>query len=173
MPAKIDFWSRVRVVDSIAYVKLGSGEEAIVDADVLPRMARFSWQALRTSSNVYVIGNSYVSDGPRYCVNLHRFVMGHPKGFEVDHINRNGLDNRRCNLRVCTRQENARNVPRRASAKGVKFDKRTGKFVARINVNRKHHHLGVFTTESEAMRAYDEAALRFHGAFARTNFMEA
>lgn len=172
MATKVDFWTRVRVEGSIAYVKLGSGEEAIVDVDALPRMARFSWQALRTASNVYVTGNSYVSDGPRYCVNLHRLVMGYPKGLEVDHINRNGLDNRRCNLRVCTRQENARNVPRRANAKGVKFDKRTGKFVARINVNRKHHHLGVFTTQEEAKRAYDEAAMRFHGAFARTNSME-
>jgi hypothetical protein len=85
-------------------------------------------------------------------VYMHKLLCG---GAEVDHANRNGLDNRRCNLRPATRSGNAYNIaPRGASGVvGVTWDRRRNKWSAQITVNGKHHSLGRFTTKGEAAQA--------------------
>lgn len=104
---------------------------------------------------------------------LHVFIMNPPEGFVVDHINGNTLDNRLCNLRICTKIENSRNrkpnIIKKLKAKGVDMDKRTGKFRARIRVNYKHIYLGTFQKEEDAAKAYNEAAIKYHGTFSKTN----
>lgn len=105
---------------------------------------------------------------------LHRLIAMPPKGMVVDHINDDKLDNRRSNLRVCTSQQNttrARQAYGVVAYRGVWFQKRLSRpFCAKIKVNRISVYLGSFSTAEQAARAYDKAALQFHGEYARFNF---
>lgn len=106
---------------------------------------------------------------------LHRFLLQPVDGFSVDHINGDGLDNRRSNLRLCSNRENSHNAAKRATRncssafKGVYLaDKKY--WCAQIQINGKKVNLGRFADELSAARAYDLAALEHFGEFARLNF---
>lgn len=104
---------------------------------------------------------------------LHRMVMNAPYGVQVDHINGDTLDNRRCNLRLCSHAENQHNKNSQAGTskyKGVYLYKRDKKWRAMIAKNKKNIHLGYFNDEIQAAHAYDEAARQLFGEFARLNF---
>ena len=105
---------------------------------------------------------------------LHRLILGAPDGAQIDHINGDKTDNRRCNLRLATHAENQRNKGTRSDSttgfKGVCYDKRSGRYVAYINANGVRTYLGYFKDKCMAARAYDAAAIKQHGAFARLNF---
>jgi hypothetical protein len=120
---------------------------------------------------------SYVCSGVG-SIGIHRIILGLSKGddLQVDHINRNGLDNRRENLRVCTHQQNQMNRPSRggsSSYKGVDWRTSHNKWRASIKLNQKKKFLGHFQTELEAAQAYDAAAIILHGEFALLNFPRA
>lgn len=105
----------------------------------------------------------------------HQIVMGFPENCDIDHINGNRLDNRKENLRTCSRSQNAQNAKKKQGIsvfKGVSFDKRIGrskKWVASIKTNYKKIFLGTFLFEIDAAKAYNEAAMKYHGEFARLN----
>ncbi len=106
-------------------------------------------------------------------VYLHRLLMGEPEG-QVDHVNRDRLDNRRANLRVATHAENCRNASKTESEtssrfKGVRWHKGGRKWSAQIKVAGLAIHLGLHESEIDAAKAYDAAALRYFGIFAATN----
>ena len=108
-------------------------------------------------------------------ISVHRAMMNCYGPVEVDHINNNKLDNRVENLRLCTRHENMRNLPlsknNTSGYKGVlvrKGKKKTA-YDASITVNGKCIRLGSYDTAEDAARAYDEAAVKHHGLFAKTN----
>jgi hypothetical protein len=104
---------------------------------------------------------------------LHRVIMDCPDGMTVDHINGDTMDNRRCNLRIATQSQNQMNRGscRGSSSryKGVSHHKLTGKFTAQIRVDGKKRHLGLFASEEDAAKAYDDAAIEAFGEFARPN----
>lgn len=114
-------------------------------------------------------------------VSMHRVILGAQRGQEVDHRDGDGLNNRRTNLRLATRAQNQRNKSathtNRSGYKGVSLFTTpgmwaTGKWYARIKLNRQTIHLGYFATAEQAARAYDCAARLYHGEFARLNFPE-
>lgn len=107
---------------------------------------------------------------------MHRILLNAPDGVEVDHINGDSLDNRRCNLRLCSPTENQRNRSlasnNSSGYKGVYWDPHRNRWIARIKVNGTRKHLGRFMSAEDAARAYDQAALRYYGEFAKTNLRE-
>jgi hypothetical protein len=108
---------------------------------------------------------------------MHRMVMDAPPDKLVDHINQNGLDNRRSNLRLATSAENQRNAHGRGIHRGKPSSSRFrgvsrsgAKWSAHISVNGRNIRLGTFRDEEQAAKAYDAAARAYHKQFARTNF---
>jgi len=106
---------------------------------------------------------------------IHQEVIEVPKGMVIDHINHDGMDNRRANLRPATYSQNLYHRKKRSGAmyskyKGVHWHKNHRKWLARITFEKKTIHLGYFRNEIEAARAYDEATKKYHGEFASLNF---
>lgn len=110
-----------------------------------------------------------MSDGPGPAIiYMHRVLVRPEDGLVVDHINDRGTDNRRSNLRVCTIQQNVTRQ-RKGRWRGTCFDKKRGKWVVHIKVNGKQQHLGRFDKRTDAARAYNAAARKLFGKFARLN----
>jgi hypothetical protein len=151
----------------IVRVALGRGIETILDkTDAEVTLGR-TWYAHRSCSNLYAASRKPTM------IYLHREVMRAPDGMQVDHINGDGLDNRRCNLRLATAQQNRFNTRSRGGVspyKGVWLDHSTGKWRAAIKFDRRRFGLGSFRGEEDAARAYDAAATEMFGEFARLNF---
>ncbi|QGH72304.1 MAG: homing endonuclease [Podoviridae sp. ctg2L5] len=113
---------------------------------------------------------------PKYkTIYLHRLIIQAPKGVEVDHINGKGNDNRKMNLRLVNRSQNQANrhkIINKHGYKGIysRNDGRKKKWASEITVNYKKIHLGFFNDKIEAAKAYDEAAKKYYGEYAKTNF---
>ena len=102
---------------------------------------------------------------------MHQFIMRPPKGKVVDHIDGNGLNNRRANLRLCTPRQNRRNTrPRRKTSAFLGVSRRGSKYLARIKHDGRQLYLGLFDDEIEAARARDRKACELFGEFAWLNF---
>jgi len=153
-------------------ILLTRGKVATVDDADYVWLSQWKWF---THSNGYAVRNTRLSeDRPRGIVYMHREIVGASAEVEVDHRDRDKLNNQRHNLRACTTAENQQNRAPRAGRdshyKGVRWDADRRRWRARIVINGKEQHLGRFGTEEDAARAYDEAARRHFGEFARTNF---
>jgi len=104
---------------------------------------------------------------------LHRFIMNPPEDMVIDHINRNPLDNRRDNLRICTQQENQFNrsvqCNNTSGVTGVCFYKSNNKWIAYIKVDKKKKYLGCYSTKEEAIAARHKAEIEYFGEFTPSN----
>lgn len=154
----------------IARVHMAHGHEAIVDIQDVDVIATHHWYSSKGRKTRYAYSD--VGKRPnRKHVAMHRLIVDAPSGLVVDHINGNGLDNRRDNLRICTVRQNLMNEPPRKGAyKGVSRCATTNRWVAQIKSNRSVIFIGRFDTPEEAARAYDERAFEMHGEFAFLNF---
>lgn len=156
-------------------LELPKGKYAIIDAEDYERVREHHWYAsrvkLKEADYFRVMAFTPLVDGKRECLMLHRFILQAPKGLVVDHINRNPLDCRKANLRICTQQQNTFNrrgaINSASRYKGVY--RRGNRWLAAIKHNRKNIHLGYHDTEVQAARAYNEAATAFYGEFALLN----
>lgn len=159
-------------------IELSQGKQAIVDDEDYEWLSQWKWcfdnkgYARRSQYLGYVNGKQKTAT-----TLMHRQITGNVHGMQVDHINGNKLDNRRSNLRLCTHTENMRNsrssVGSYSKYKGVWLDRRVNKWAARICCgNRKRVGLGYFSVESEAAEAYNAAAKKYHGKFARLNVID-
>lgn len=152
-------------------IPLSRGFVALVDDEDYRELARHKWSV--NGAGRYASRNNKQVDGKRVspgAILMHRQILNAPGGMEVDHINGNGLDNRRSNLRLCTHSQNGKNArqpPGRALFRGV--EPHQGKYRARICVDGRRVHFWPFETPIEAARAYDAAAKRPHGEFAVLN----
>lgn len=145
------------------------GIYALVDNRDYKLVAKWKWTA-REKRGKHYIQRSYWSGKQKSTMYLHRLIMDAAKGTQVDHINRNPLDNRRRNLRLCTHAQNQWNVGARKNNltgfKGVSWYKRQKKFLAQIKYNNKLVFIGLFDTVEDAANAYKKAAVKLHGEFA-------
>lgn len=149
-------------------ILLIKNQKILIDKEDYEKVMQYNWH----------ISNGAVAAHPTAQGNkiiLSRYIMNitDPNIF-VDHINRNKLDNRKENLRLCNNSENLRNRPstKKGKYKGVSLEKRTGKYYAQIKIYYKIKHLGTFDTEIEAAKAYNEAAKLYHKEFAYLNEVE-
>jgi len=149
----------------------GAGRLLLVDESDLERVKAYRWSLLvpNPSCPHGAYAQTWIVDphGIKRRTTLHRFLMVAPPGQLVDHINGDGLDNRRCNLRMVTREQNQRN--RRArNGNDYKGITRTpsGQWRARIEVEGRSKHLGIFDTPEAANLAYHEASIKHFGSYA-------
>jgi hypothetical protein len=147
---------------------LTNGDEFKIDIEDLYKVIKCKW---------YPTGQGISN---RTCINqkgqyIHRYIMNEPSGFEVDHIDRDRLNNCRSNLRICTHQQNQCNQPLQinntSGVTGVRFYKPRNKYVARIKYWGKDIHLGYYYTLLEAIQARDAGARLLFGEFAVLNGM--
>ena len=173
-----------------------SDKVTIVDDEDYEKVMERKWYVWESGS-----GKHYAMSGCRYR-SVHRAVMNDPKGFDIDHINSDPLDNRKENLRVCTRAQNAQNRPvRKDSASGYKgvyeikkpqrhkYTKKSGQVTYHESMPKKRFYayignpeattktprsikLGYFHTAKEAAECYDRKAIEIYGEFAQVNFPE-
>ena len=158
------------------HIPLTQGKFAIVDAADYAELSKYKWRVkwCKNVKSFYVIRSLPRVNGKSKVVTMHREILGALPGQYVDHINHDTLDNRRENLRICTNAQNCANriksVNTSSQFKGVYWCKVMSKWRSRIG--EQPQHIGYFTDEIEAARAYDEAAKELFGEFALLNFPE-
>lgn len=144
----------------------------LVDKKDYEKFKDWTWVV---NAGSYVVG--YRTDTLRRAQKLqllHRLILVAPEGKDVDHKNGDVTDNRKKNIRLCSHLENMRNLKKPKHGvtsifKGVSWDKRRNKWTVRIQIIEKYLFLGYFDDELKAAKAYNVAATKYFGAFARAN----
>lgn len=155
-------------------VPITQGKVALVDDEDYERVVAHRWYAVKREHTYYVCRKFYKADGTRSTQALHIFILNGATG--IDHIDGNGLNNQKANLRICTSQENRRNTHKRkkmtSKYKGVSWNGADRVWRVFIYDNYKQVYLGRFNDEVEAAKAYDAKAQELFGEFANLNFPE-
>lgn len=155
-------------------IPLTQGKFAIVDDEDYKYLSQWKWSALKNRNKYYAVRNAK-SNGKRTMITMHRQIMQALPNLLIDHINGDGLDNRKGNLRICQNSDNqyngqAQNRTTSSKYKGVSWSSLRRKWRSQIGYKGKKLHLGYFDNEINAAKAYDIAAQEYAGKFARINF---
>lgn len=165
-------------------IKLTKGKIALVDDEDYEYLNKFKWQAYKKYNNCYA-GRALsrrLNNGKQKTIFMHREILSLEVGnIQADHIDHNGLNNQRSNLRVATPSQNTFNRRSHSGAsskyKGVQHHKAKYKdtvyyyWKAVIGINGKVFHIGVFKSENDAALAYNQKAVELHGEFANLNII--
>jgi hypothetical protein len=158
--------------NKIKKIKLSQGKITLVDNSDFEYLSKFKWHAHERHGHWYALRTGIKGK----VIRMHRVIIKANQNKMVDHINGDGLDNRRKNLRIATQSENARNAIKRnigsSKYKGVGWHKASNKWCAKISFNKKDIWLGLFHSENKAAQAYNQAARKFHKNFAKENTLE-
>ena len=147
-------------------IPLTQGKFALVDDEDYTELSKYKWYATKGR-------NTFYAKNARMGRIMHRHILNPPRYKDTDHIDGNGLNNQKINLRLATRSENGGN--RRLGSnntsgfKGVHWAKDYRKWKVRIKINRKDIYLGRFSSREEAVLKYNDAAKKYFGIFARLN----
>jgi hypothetical protein len=170
-------------------IKLTQGEVALVDDEDYEYLSQFKWNLFKTKNTKYVFyarGKNLIN-GKWHNVFMHRLILKPKQDQYIDHIDKNGLNNQKLNLRICTKAQNAWNKKvqdgrkykgvrerypfyKYINSKGETVNKiRSKSYQAFIICNKKSIFLGEFKTEIEAAIAYNNGAIKYYGEFANLN----
>jgi len=150
----------------------------LVDDADFDWLNQYNWCMHRDHNVQYALTNTPRDrHGKQKTIRMHRLIMGlgHKDGLMIDHINRDGLDNRRCNLRMCTFSQNGMNKRTTTGSskyKGVCWHKRDKSWTACIRLRKELIYLGYHDSEIDAAKTYDNKAIELFGEFANLNFPE-
>ena len=158
----------------VVKMALTQGQFALMSVSDLPLVESRRWYAVKASSGLTwyaMTGKNGLPDGMSRL--MHRHIAAVSPGECVDHVDGNGLNNLRENIRCATRSQNNQNSRRRRDSssgyKGVYFHRASGKWMARVGINGKHRYLGLYDTALKAAVAYDACVVSNFGEFAKTN----
>jgi hypothetical protein len=167
------YWGIFYFTKMAKEIILTQGKVAIVDDDMFDYLNQWKWYAHEDGNTFYARRNITISNSKQSKIQMHRLIAKPTKDMVIDHIDGDGLNNQRINLRICTSMQNIINRKLNANSKtgykGVSYIKISNKFRAYININRINKHLGYFIDPIDAARAYNAAALKYHGEFANLN----
>jgi len=159
---------RGEVAEIVLYNKNGNEcNRAIIDTQGVEKIKHFKWHETGQGRVATRINDKMVL--------LQHIIIGlkQNKATQVDHIDRNVLNNRKANLRICTHTQNARNAGigknNTSGYKGVCWNKRKSKWMVEIMADRKRFFLGYFKNKLDAAKAYNAGAIKYHGKFACLN----
>lgn len=143
----------------------------LVDDENFDELNKYNWSLTYGSGGrYYAIRLNYINKKRDKWILLHRFLLNAPRNKEVDHINGNGLDNRKINIRLCTSAQNSWNTKKHkdntSGHKGVSWDKFRSKWIAQMNFLGEHIFLGRFENKADAVLKYNEKVKEFRGEFA-------
>lgn len=148
--------------NNIVQMKTAKGQTFIIDIDDLEQVKEYCWR----------ISKGYIVTGLKQ-IQLHRLLTNCPDDMIADHINGNKLDNRKSNLRICTKQQNAMNCKvsknNTSGVTGVTWNKQNNNWIAQISINRKNIHIGSFDKFEDAKKARREAEDKYFGEYAYSN----
>jgi hypothetical protein len=168
-------YRRLRYGYAFRRIPLTQGRFALIDPQDYPELSKYKWRLCRTKGKnvLYAERSARLPNGKYSRILMHRQLIYAPKGCVIDHINGNGLDNRRANLRLATVAQNAWNSKKRnprSGYKGVWFAVDKGLWRAAIVYQGRRIHIGYFKDKIAAAKAYDTAARKYYKQFARPNF---
>lgn len=153
---------------TIRHIPLTQGQVAIVDAADYEWLMQWKWAARRDGRTFYALRHS--DDNHRVIIKMHAQILPPKPGFQADHINRNGIDNRRVNLRYATFSQQGINRRSHKQFKGVRRSSGAKTYQARLVINGRLTSVGTAATPEDAARLYDAAAQLHYGEFAYLNF---
>ncbi len=160
----------IPVGPSIAYVPLSKDLFALIDVSDIELVDQYSWHAGFRRDTAYAACSTHK---PRKMIYMHRLITNAPHGLEVDHKFGNTLDNRRSQLRLATRSQNAKNMKtpkhNNSGLKGVHWSKVMNKWGVRIGCDGTSKVIGYFSDKTLAHEAYKDASVRLHGEFGRAS----
>lgn len=142
---------------------------ALVDDEDYEYLNQWRWNVAKYGRWFYAARNIVVKE-KQFTIRMHCVIMNR---MFIDHIDNNGLNNQKSNLRLCTRSENGMNRSKQLNCssvfKGVYFYKNRNKWLVRIGINKKGTHVGYFDSEIDAAKAYNQKAIELFGEFAKLN----
>lgn len=155
-------------------IALTQGKKALVDPEDFAELSQHRWYAYKAGRTYYAARMQRLSCGAKTRITMHAQILRPSEGLSPDHINQEGLDNRRSNLRLATSQENAQNRRSQLNSSskylGVSWDKNKKLWQVTIRVEGRKKFLGRYLSEEFAASIYDKAAQEAFGEFANLNF---